>query len=172
LRFQGTCYRAHDPRWAFSPLSGEGAKAHGARFNPKGTPALYLALTIEGMFAEMGHGLPRRFDPLTVCAYEVDVSDLVDLRTDDDQRAAGYGLAQLGCSWASDLAGGREPSSWQVARELIDADRAGVLVPSFAVGAKDGMANLVLWKCQDTLPYLVKVHDPDGRLSKNQDSWT
>ncbi|TJV36829.1 MAG: hypothetical protein E5Y18_13750, partial [Mesorhizobium sp.] len=42
MRFVGTCYRAHDPRWAFKPTSGDGASSRGARFNPKGVPALYL----------------------------------------------------------------------------------------------------------------------------------
>lgn len=46
LRFAGTCYRAHDPRGAFKPTSGEGAAIRGARFNPKGLPAHYLALSI------------------------------------------------------------------------------------------------------------------------------
>jgi len=31
-----------------------------------GVPALYLALTIEGMLVEMGHDFGHRFDPLTV----------------------------------------------------------------------------------------------------------
>ena len=53
MRFQGLCYRGHDPRWAFSPTSGEGAALHGGRFNPVGMPALYLALTIEGLFVEV-----------------------------------------------------------------------------------------------------------------------
>ena len=79
MRFRGTCYRAHDPQWAFSPLSGEGARTHGGRFNPKGVPALYLALTLDGMFLEMAHGFAHRFDPLTVCSYDVDVQDVVDL---------------------------------------------------------------------------------------------
>jgi RES domain-containing protein len=56
LRFQGTCFRGHDPKWAFTPLSGDGAKAKGGRFKPIGVPALYLALTVEGLFVEMAHG--------------------------------------------------------------------------------------------------------------------
>src|SRR5205085_1807609 len=92
VRFQATCYRAHDPKWAFSPISGDGAKARGGRFNPAGTPALYLALTLEGLFLEMGQGFAHRFDPLTVCSYEVDVDGIVDLRTDRDREAAGVDL--------------------------------------------------------------------------------
>ena len=171
MRFRGTCYRAHDPQWAFSPLSGDGAKTHGGRFNPRGTPALYLALTVEGMFVEMGHGLAHRFEPLTVCSYDVDVDDIVDLRDPAGRRANGVALAELNCAWAADIASGREPPSWRLAKRMIGEGRAGVLVPSFAIGAREDMANLVLWTWGPTLPHAVSVHDPSGRLPKDQTSW-
>ena len=152
MRFRGTCFRAHDPRWAFPPLSGDGAKAKGGRFNPIGTPALYLSLTLEGMFLEMGHGFAHRFDPLTVCSYDVDVDDVVDLRTEHDRKAAGVVLADLACAWALDRANGREPASWRIAERLIRNGAAGVLVPSFAIGARPEMANLVLWQWGPDLP--------------------
>ncbi len=167
----GTCYRAHDPRWAFSPLSGDGAKVHGGRFNPKGMPALYLALTLEGMFIEMGHGLARRFEPLTVCTYDVDVDDIVDLTKDEGRSANRVTLDDLACAWAADVANKREPASWQLARRLIADGSAGLLVPSFAVGARTDMLNLVLWKWGANLPRRVEVHDPSGRLPKDQLSW-
>ncbi|MDR0808919.1 MAG: RES domain-containing protein, partial [Gemmobacter sp.] len=56
MRWRGTAWRAHHPRWSWSPLSGEGAALRGGRFNPAGMPALYLALSLEGMLLEMGHG--------------------------------------------------------------------------------------------------------------------
>ncbi|WP_296392215.1 RES domain-containing protein [Reyranella sp.] len=171
MRFVGTCYRAHDPRWAFSPLSGDGAKVHGGRFNPKGMPALYLALTLEGMFIEMGHGLARRFEPLTVCTYDVDVDDIVDLTKDEGRSANRVTLDDLACAWAADVANKREPASWQLARRLIADGSAGLLVPSFAVGARTDMLNLVLWKWGANLPRRVEVHDPSGRLPKDQLSW-
>lgn len=171
MRFQGTCYRAHDPRWAFSPLSGDGARTHGGRFNPRGVPALYLALTLEGMFCEMGHGFARRFDPLTVCAYEVDAEDIVDLRDEAGRKANGVGLSDLSCAWLDDVATKREPASWRMAARLIADGRAGALVPSFATGARPDMANLVLWKWGPVPPHRVEVHDPSGRLPKDQTSW-
>jgi RES domain-containing protein len=171
LRFQGTCYRAHDPKWAFSPLSGDGAKTHGGRFNPKGVPALYLALTIDGMIAEMTHGFAHRLDPLTICSYQVDVDDVVDLRDDGGRKANGAALADLGCAWAADVANGRYPASWRIADRLIAQGRAAVLVPSFARGAKPDMTNLVLWKWGPALPHHVEVYDPSGRLPKDQTSW-
>lgn len=171
MRFQGTCYRAHDPKWAFSPLSGDGARTHGGRFNPKGVPALYLALTIDGMIVEMTHGFAHRLDPLTICSYEVDVDDVVDLKDDHGRKANGVALAALSCAWADDVANGRYPVSWRVADRLIAQGSAGVLVPSFAVGAKPDMTNLVLWTWGPTLPHRVEVHDPSGRLPRDQTSW-
>jgi RES domain-containing protein len=171
LRFQGTCYRAHDPKWAFAPISGAGAALKGGRFNPVGIPALYLALTLTGMFKEMGHGFAHRFDPLTVCACVVDAEDIVDLRSDSDRAAAGVTLADLACAWAHDLALRRKPASWVIAERLIAGGAAGVLVPSFATGALPGMDNLVLWRWGADLPHQVTVHDPSGRLPKDQSSW-
>lgn len=172
MRFTDPCYRGIDPRWAVSPTSGEGAKSKGARFNPAGVPALYLALSVEGVFVEMGHGFARRFDPLTVCSYEVDVEDVIDLRTDADRAREGVELGELGCAWALDLANGREPASWGVARRMIARGAAGIVVPSFARGATAGMHNLVLWKWGRDLPHRVVAHDPSGRLPRNQESWS
>jgi len=171
LRFRGTCYRAHDPKWAFSPDSGDGASAKGGRFNPVGIPALYLGLTLEGLFLEMGHGFAHRFDPLTICSYEVDVDDIVDLRTDNSRKGADVDLADMACAWALDRANGREPASWRIAKRLIAHGAAGILVPSFAVGARSNMQNLVVWQWGPELPHRVAVHDPNHRLPMDQASW-
>lgn len=171
MRWQGTCYRGHDPKWAWSPTSGDGAAAKGGRFNAVGTPALYLALTIESLLVEIAHGFGHRLDPLTICEYTVDVDDLVDLRTEASRKAAAVELAALSCAWAYDRASGRTPASWDVTTRLIARGAAGILVPSFANGAKPDMANLVLWHWGPSLPHLVQVHDPAGRLPKDQSSW-
>ena len=171
MRWQGTCCRAHDPRWAWTPISGDGAAAKGGRFNPVGTPALYLALAVEGMLVEMGHGFAHRFDPLTICTYNVDVDDIVDLRTESGRAAEMIDLAAMACPWAHDLANGRSPASREIAKMLIARGAAGILAPSFATGARPDMANLVLWRWGSELPHKVEVHDPAGRLPKDQSSW-
>ena len=83
MRFVRTCYRAHDPRWAFKPTSGDGAAIRGARFNPKGVPALYLGLTIMTAVKEANQGFAHRIDPCVLCSYEVDCDDIVDLTTEE-----------------------------------------------------------------------------------------
>jgi RES domain-containing protein len=171
LRFQGVCYRAHDPRWAWAPTSGDGAAIHGGRFNPKGKPALYLASSIEGMFAEMGHGFARRFEPLTVCCYDLDMEDMADLRSHDVRKKAGIPLSGMACPWMLDLAEGRRPASWDIARRLMDEGAAGALVPSFANGARTDRFNAVLWDWGSKPPHRVTVFDPGEKLPKDQRSW-
>ncbi|NPU63963.1 RES domain-containing protein [Bradyrhizobium sp. 83012] len=171
MRFAGLAYRAHDPSWAFSPTSGEGARLKGGRFNPIGVPALYLGLTVETCALEMGHGFKHRFEPLTICCYDVDVENVVDLSSPRSRTAAAIRLARLKCSWGLELADGKEPQSWKVAVELIAAGAAGILVPSFANGATSKNLNLVLWKWSKRLPFKVTPYDPAGRLPKNRKSW-
>ena len=171
MRWQGTAYRAHDPQWAWAPTSGAGAAIRGGRFNPAGVPALYLALTLEGMLLEMAHGFAHRFDPLTICSYDVDVEDILDLREDAGRLAAGVALAEMACAWAYDRSNGEVPASWTIAGSLIERGVAGILVPSFARGARPGMANLVLWRWGSQLPHKVAVNDPDERLPRDQSSW-
>jgi RES domain-containing protein len=57
----------------------------------------------------------HRFDPLTICAYNIDVDDIVDLRTVSGQAAEGIDLASMACAWAepSSLATG-EPRAFQI----------------------------------------------------------
>jgi RES domain-containing protein len=153
-------------------MSGDGAKSKGGRFNPVGVPALYLARTIEGCFLEQAHGFPIRFDPLTVCTYDLDIEEIVDLTTESGRRAANVQLPELQCSWAEDMAVRREPASWKIAKRLIGEGTSGIIVPSFARSARPDMHNVVLWKWGPDLPHRVLVHDPSGRLPKDQLSWT
>ncbi|MEA2899863.1 MAG: hypothetical protein QOJ84_5478 [Bradyrhizobium sp.] len=126
---------------------------------------------MEGMLVEMGHGFGHRFDPLTICAYNVDVDDLIDLRTGPARTAALVDLADMACPWALDLAQGKVPASWNLAGSLIAKGAAGILCPSFATGARPDLFNLVLWRWGPAMPHKVEVHDPGGRLPKDQSSW-
>jgi RES domain-containing protein len=171
LRFIGTCYRAHDPRWAFKPVSGDGAAIRGARFNPKGEPALYLALTVMTAVKEANQGFAYRIDPCVLCSYEVDCEDIVDLRTSNGREAAGIDFEDMACAWMGYLADGERPPSWVIHDRLVQQGAAGILVPSFAPGTDDDDENLVLWRWGQDLPHSVKVFDPSGRLPRNQLSW-
>jgi RES domain-containing protein len=171
VRLQATFYRGHDPRWAFKPHSGDGASSSGGRFNPRGVAALYLASTFEGVAVEQAHGFAYRLLPLTIVSYDVDVQDIIDLRTDQGRQAANVKLEDMACAWKLDDANGRVPASWQIATRLSKS-AAGILVPSFVNRARAEMHNLVLWKWGPNLPHRVTAYDPSGRLPKNQLSWT
>lgn len=171
MRFIGTCYRAHDPRWAFRPISGEGAAVRGARFNPKGIPALYLALSIMTAVKEANQGLAHRIDPCVLCAYEVDCTDIADLRMEEGRKAFSVSFETMACAWASALSLGQRPASWSIHERLRSRGIAGILVPSFAPGAESEDANLVLWDWGPDLPHKIAVLDPSGRLPKDQLSW-
>lgn len=172
MRFVGTCYRAHDPRGAFRPESGEGAAIRGARFNPKGVPALYLALDVLTAVKEANQGFAHRIDPCVLCSYDVDCEDLVDLRTARARAAAGVRIEEMDSAWMSAIAEGRRPGSWDVHARLASRGAAGILVPSFAPGAGPKDRNLVLWTWSDELPHRVAVIDPRGLLPRDQRSWT
>ena len=167
MRFSGICYRAIDPRWSFAPTSGEGATIRGARFNPKGVPALYLATTTGGAIAEATQGFAFRFHPLTLCSYDVDCEDIVDLSSEAARDEAGIGDDTLACPWAQSLADGKKPASWSL-HQRFSPRKSGLLVPSFANRAPDGAVNLVLWKWRDRSPHKVIVFDPQTRLPKDQ----
>jgi RES domain-containing protein len=66
VRYAGTVYRAHNPEWAWSPLSGEDARRHGGRFNrlggPRSTPRIRGAGDGDHnlVFWQWGDDLPGR----------------------------------------------------------------------------------------------------------------
>ena len=78
FRFQGLVYRAHDPKWAFDPASGQGAALYGGRFNKPGTPMLYTATSIMGAITEAAQGMVMRLQPLTIVSYQVNHAAVLD----------------------------------------------------------------------------------------------
>jgi RES domain-containing protein len=171
LRFRATCFRAHDPRWSFKPLSGDGAAIHGGRFNPKGVPALYLSLDPMTAVKEANQGFAHKIEPCVLCSYDVDCEDIVDLRTDEARSLNGVAAQDMSVGWFSYLAEGGEPPSWRIAHRLIDEGAAGMLAPSYAPGATPADQNLILWDWSDRPPHKIAVFDPSGRLPKDQMSW-
>lgn len=171
MRFQGVAFRAHDPRWSFKPLSGDGAALYGGRYNRIGLPALYLALDAITAVREVTQGLARKFDPCVLCSYDVDCEPIADLRNTAGRSHHRVEIGEMRCAWFLEAAAGRDPASWEIADRLLVAGFAGLLVPSFAPGATEGAHNLVLWKWGTTLPTRVTVFDPSGKLPKDQLSW-
>ena len=170
-RFRGLCYRAHNPAWSFSPISADGARRYGGRFNPKGVPALYTSLSELVALAEYQQGFLHRPQPTTLCTYEIDCIDVVDLTNPEELSIRDISPADLACAWEYDLIQGKTPASRVIAQHLIDEGIAGIIVPSFASNSPEQGKNLVLWTWNDTLPHRVSVIDDFGRLPGNQASW-
>jgi RES domain-containing protein len=161
MRFVGTVYRAHNPRWAHDPLSDAGAARHGGRFNRPGVAALYTSLSFKTAWLEAQQGFVRKTQPMTLCAYEVDCDGIVDFFGFARER---YPPAALACAWEAIMRQGGTPPSWNVADELRAAGDVGIVVQSYASGAQPDDKNLVLWRWEADLPYRVTLIDDHARL--------
>ena len=170
-RFRGTVYRAHHPRWSFAPESGEGAARFGGRFNRIGLAALYTSLRHETAWLEAQQGFAFKPQPLTLCGYAVDCTDIVDLTDAAAVAAVGIDVGDLACAWEDEVARGRSPPTWRLADRLIAAGTAGIIAPSFAPGATPWDRNLVFWHWDAGPPHEVRVVDDEGRLPKDDGSW-
>jgi RES domain-containing protein len=120
---------------------------------------------------EASQGLALKIEPLVLCCYEIDCEDILDLTTPAGLKAAGVAADDLACGWMLLAHEGKAPPTWTMAKRLIAEGGVGIIVPSFAPGATADDRNLVLWKWGPDRPYRVRVHDPSGRLPKNQLSW-
>lgn len=128
-------------------------------------PALYTALHFETAWLEAQQGFVRKAQPMTLCAYEVDCADMLDLSDPAIRAAHAVDGADLACAW-EDLADRNQvPPSWALARRLIAEGVAGILVPSFAKGASARDVNAVFWRWGEDLPHLVRVIDHHARLA-------
>jgi len=171
VRLTTRVFRAHHPRWAFLPLSGEGAARYGGRFNAVGVPALYTSRRMETAWLEAQQGFPFKPQPLTICAYDVDCDPVLDLTDPGLQQRAGVSSDDLSCAWEAILLRGHRPPSWQLAQRLMEGGIAAIQVPSFAPGASIEDRNVVFWRWSDDLPCRVTLIDDEQRLQHNSASW-
>jgi len=143
--------------WQRDPLSGEGARLYGGRWNAKGVPALYLGASHDSAIAEYYRGLRK---PGTLVPYDIRSDAIADLTgaAPDLQEA-------IGCDWARQMREGLIPPSWVLAERLISEGAHGALVPSIQ---HRGGTNLVLWRWHSSdIPddgAAVTVLDPGGDL--------
>lgn len=162
MDFAGTLYRALNPLYAREPLSGEGASRFGGRFNPRGTPALYLTFAISTAIREANQ--VGDLQPTTIVAYRAQLTNLFDSR--DTAALAAHGLtpdALADPGWREAMRDRKNALTQAFALRLIAAGHPGLVVRSFARGAGPDDLNLVLWrwKGEDTR---LAVIDDEARL--------
>lgn len=162
--YRGPLYRALNPDYARMPLSGRGAELYGGRFNPKGTPALCSALDPVTALREANQ--VGSLQPTILVSYRADIAPVFDAR--EAEQLAAYGMTHEALAdpgWRLAMLEGRRVPTQDLAFDLISGGYAGLLVRSFAKGARDADLNLVLWKWGSERCSL-EVVDDEGRLDK------
>lgn len=104
-RYRGTALRHLSVGYP-DPLSGEGARIHGGRYNPPGShPTLYLCTTRECVVAEASHAAERQalaiadLLPREFYRYCVDLSRVLDLTDEPTRRVLAVDLPELTGDW-------------------------------------------------------------------------
>jgi RES domain-containing protein len=162
--YNGKLYRALNPIYAREPLSGEGARRYGGRFNPKGMPALYCSLSIMTAVREANQA--GNLQPTTLVAYEAELENVFD--TTDEAALGDEGMdavALAASTWRDEMRANGESRTQAFARSLLAKGYSALLVRSFAPGASQRDLNLVLWRWGDTAPARLTVIDDEGRLA-------
>ena len=163
MHFQGKLYRAINPLYAREPLSGRGAALYGGRFNPRGMPALYTALSIMTVIREANQ--VGNLQPTTLVCYEADIARVFDTRDHAALAAEAADAAMLADpGWRNAMMRDGEAPSQSLARRLADQGWHGLLVRSQAPGAGQSDLNLVLWHWGPERPHRLTVIDEENRL--------
>jgi len=162
--YNAKVYRGHNPRWAYLPTSGEGAKRHGGRFNPKGVGALYTSVNLKTAWLEAQQGFAYKTQPLTIVTYQVQCEDLLDLTNPKILKQFKITRDILNCPWELMIDEGETPPTWELVNTLISKGVAGIRVPSFAFNAQQDDINIVFWDWSDQGPHQVLAIDDEDRL--------
>jgi RES domain-containing protein len=161
-------YRYLTPKWAYVPLSGAGAAGDGGRFNRVGIEALYLARTPQTALEEYRQN-SSLVPPATLVGYLVSLDGVVDLSDGYDPAIWTSDWADWDCPWRRIARiDNKVPPSWSMADTVISQGYKGILFPSVR---HPGGTNLVIFNSNLMPADQVSVHDPDGRLPKDQSSW-
>ncbi|HET6605047.1 MAG TPA: RES domain-containing protein [Rhodopila sp.] len=162
--YSGKLYRALNPVYAREPLSGEGGRHYGGRFNPKWGPALYCSLSIMTIVREANQACTLQ--PTTLVAYEAEIDAIFDGADEVALRPEGMDTAALAAStWRDEMRTAGEARTQAFARTLIANGYSALLVRSFAPGASGQDLNLVLWRWGNTPPARLILIDDEGRLA-------
>ncbi|MBP1860219.1 RES family NAD+ phosphorylase [Rhizobium herbae] len=161
-----TLWRAFVPRWAFAPLSGEGAARFGGRWNPVGVPTIYAARELSTAWAEYNQGFVQH--PALITQLELKSAELADLTDATMLSSLGISAEIHRCEWRMHLDRGEAPETHRLRERLIGKGFDGVVYPSFM---SPGGTCVALWRWNAKDAPRLDVIDPDGRLPKTPASW-
>lgn len=163
LTYSGKLYRALNPVFAREPMSGRGAERYGGRFNPKGVPALYTSTSVLTALREANQ--VGDLQPTMLVCYRAEIEMVFDAADTAALTAAGLDEGSLADpTWRDQMRKTGEARTQRFARNLIAAGYNGLLVRSFAKGAKTDDMNLVLWRWSASGPSRLELIDDEDRL--------
>lgn len=161
-----TLWRAFVPRWAWLPLSGEGAARFGGRWNPQGSPTIYAARELSTAWAEYNQGFVQH--PAMIARLELSGADIVDLTDEAVLSRFGVGEDIHRCEWRAMIDEGDVPPTHLLRERLLADGHDGVIYPSFM---SPGGTCVALWRWNGPGEPKLKVIDPEKRLPKTAASW-
>jgi RES domain-containing protein len=161
-----TLWRAFVPRWAYMPLSGEGAARFGGRWNPVGQPTIYAARELSTAWAEYNQGFVQH--PALIAQLRLDAARLVDLTDPAELDARRIDPSIHACEWRDAMDRGKVPETHRLRKRLMGEGADGAIYPSFM---SPGGTCVALWRWNAPGAPRLTVVDPDHRLPKTQASW-
>jgi RES domain-containing protein len=159
-------WRAFVPRWAYLPLSGEGAARFGGRWNPVGAPTIYAARELSTAWAEYNQGFVQH--PALIAQLKLTGARLADLTDAATLKKLDVGPNIHRCEWRTLLDEGKQPATHRLRASLIKSGHDGVIYPSFM---SPGGTCVALWRWNEDGAPKLSIVDPDHRLPRTPASW-